>query len=354
MMSRRRNYCGRSTAVDNENRASRWLFGKWRQPGVEHRKPRFSFPTAVAMRISLQWAIGGGVLINVPVQLLVEGDVVVLRPGHQVPGRCSVITKSTLAKPQRRQSRAKTAGVPGSGVDGSACRRLLRNAGASSSPGKLCQWGWRRSATAVDVSGSTSPARGLLLSQPCETPLPRRRAACANLCGPPPKLVEAPPQSNFRAAASSCRLPRPDSYWSLRAGLPPGHEPATAPPQLSGPGSAPWCRDCSTRSRDRRSRPASPPTTDPSVSTFAFDGALSSSAVKGSAGSRARPRSSTEDASSAGESPWLGRYLLVRAFARGFSRARRTSGRSAGFASDVGGARVHAGVGWYSRGSLCL
>ncbi|EEC02506.1 hypothetical protein IscW_ISCW000625 [Ixodes scapularis] len=32
------------------------------------------------MRISLQWAIGGGVLINVPVQLLVEGDVVVLRP----------------------------------------------------------------------------------------------------------------------------------------------------------------------------------------------------------------------------------------------------------------------------------
>ncbi|CAN8003022.1 unnamed protein product [Ixodes hexagonus] len=43
--------------------------------------------------ISLQWALRDGVLVNVPVQLLVEGDVVVVRPGHQAPGRCSLITK---------------------------------------------------------------------------------------------------------------------------------------------------------------------------------------------------------------------------------------------------------------------
>ncbi|XP_049273451.1 transmembrane protein 94 [Rhipicephalus sanguineus] len=47
--------------------------------------------------ISLQWAVRDGRLVNVPVHLLVEGDVVVVRPGHQVPGKCSLITKGKEA-----------------------------------------------------------------------------------------------------------------------------------------------------------------------------------------------------------------------------------------------------------------
>ncbi|XP_075559819.1 transmembrane protein 94-like protein l(2)k05819 [Dermacentor variabilis] len=43
--------------------------------------------------ISLQWAVRDDKLVNVPVHLLVEGDVVVIRPGHQVPGKCSLLTK---------------------------------------------------------------------------------------------------------------------------------------------------------------------------------------------------------------------------------------------------------------------
>lgn len=44
--------------------------------------------------ISLQWALRDGQLVNVPVHLLVEGDVVVVRPGHQVPGKCSLVTRN--------------------------------------------------------------------------------------------------------------------------------------------------------------------------------------------------------------------------------------------------------------------
>ncbi|KAL1486544.1 hypothetical protein MTO96_031339 [Rhipicephalus appendiculatus] len=47
--------------------------------------------------ISLQWAVRDGRLVNVPVHLLVEGDVVVVRPGHQVPGKCSLLTKGKEA-----------------------------------------------------------------------------------------------------------------------------------------------------------------------------------------------------------------------------------------------------------------
>lgn len=47
--------------------------------------------------ISLQWALRDNMLVNVPVHLLVEGDVVVVRPGHQVPGKCSLVTRGKEA-----------------------------------------------------------------------------------------------------------------------------------------------------------------------------------------------------------------------------------------------------------------
>ncbi|XP_064477811.1 transmembrane protein 94-like isoform X2 [Ornithodoros turicata] len=43
--------------------------------------------------ISLQWTRRDSRRVNLPVPLLVNGDVITVRPGHQVPGRCSLITR---------------------------------------------------------------------------------------------------------------------------------------------------------------------------------------------------------------------------------------------------------------------
>lgn len=41
--------------------------------------------------VSLQWTIRDSSVINLPVGLLVEGDVILLRPGQVIPAKCQKI-----------------------------------------------------------------------------------------------------------------------------------------------------------------------------------------------------------------------------------------------------------------------
>ncbi|XP_054717326.1 transmembrane protein 94-like [Uloborus diversus] len=43
--------------------------------------------------ISVQWTYRDGQLVNLPCSLLVEGDVILLRPGHSAPGHCKSLNK---------------------------------------------------------------------------------------------------------------------------------------------------------------------------------------------------------------------------------------------------------------------
>lgn len=43
--------------------------------------------------ISSQWTYRDGQLLNLPSSLLVEGDVILMRPGHAAPGQCISLSK---------------------------------------------------------------------------------------------------------------------------------------------------------------------------------------------------------------------------------------------------------------------
>ncbi|KFM78854.1 hypothetical protein X975_25768, partial [Stegodyphus mimosarum] len=44
--------------------------------------------------ISVQWTYRDGHLLNLPCSLLVEGDVILMRPGHAAPGQCISLNKA--------------------------------------------------------------------------------------------------------------------------------------------------------------------------------------------------------------------------------------------------------------------
>jgi hypothetical protein len=44
--------------------------------------------TPLSPCVSLQWTIRDNQVVNLPVSLLVAGDVILLRPGQIVPGKC--------------------------------------------------------------------------------------------------------------------------------------------------------------------------------------------------------------------------------------------------------------------------
>lgn len=44
--------------------------------------------TPLSPCVSLQWTLRDNQVVNLPVPLLVAGDVILLRPGHIVPGSC--------------------------------------------------------------------------------------------------------------------------------------------------------------------------------------------------------------------------------------------------------------------------
>ena len=44
--------------------------------------------TPLSQCVSLQWTIRDSTVINLPCALLVEGDVILLRPGQTVPVKC--------------------------------------------------------------------------------------------------------------------------------------------------------------------------------------------------------------------------------------------------------------------------
>lgn len=46
--------------------------------------------------ISAQWTYRDGHLLNLPSSLLVEGDVILMRPGHAAPGQCISLSKVLL------------------------------------------------------------------------------------------------------------------------------------------------------------------------------------------------------------------------------------------------------------------
>ena len=49
----------------------------------------------ISQCVPLQWTLRDREVVSLPINLLVEGDIVYLRPGQSVPGRCKQVLVST-------------------------------------------------------------------------------------------------------------------------------------------------------------------------------------------------------------------------------------------------------------------